>query len=238
MLRIAGELMRGFRHHRDVPTAVGSEPLRFAKLKPDRSVLYISSTAASPSWVTEAKRPCTRLVPPVLFGPHISTKVPRGNALRQSISGIPQEMDSCSRLGRGVKAEGMRPARDASIWDRKSATLLMAVFALYSPSGKYDLLPRGCVVNQDAGRTRLAQCCEFHNYMPWNRLGALRYRRETKTAALKMLRVKLPFLVVRLGDQSSRQLRLVRGFEVTRAATPNERTQFGLTACCQILYNL
>lgn len=57
-----------------------------------------SSTAASLRWVTEARRPCTRLVPPLLFSPHISTNVPRGNALRLSTSGIPQEMDSCSRL--------------------------------------------------------------------------------------------------------------------------------------------
>ncbi len=149
--------MRGLRHHRDVPTAVGPEPLRFAKLKPDRKRRVHQA---------EAKRPCTRRAPPVLFNPHISTKVPRGNALRESISGIPQEMDSCSRLGRGVKAEGMRPARDASIWDRKSATLLMIVFAFFSPSGKYDSAAAGRRCQSRMLQVQNSHsACEFRNHM-------------------------------------------------------------------------
>src|ERR1700722_5496505 len=86
------------------------------------------------AFVTCATNDRARAVLPEHSAPIISVTAPTGSppSKRASIAAIPVGTTSRIVLAAGVRAEGIRSAKAASIWERKAAAKLI-VFAIYSP---------------------------------------------------------------------------------------------------------
>src|SRR5580698_388293 len=108
------------------------------------------------AFVSCAKNDRARAVLPEHSAPIISVTAPTGSppSRTASIASIPVETTSRIVFAAGVRADGIRSAKAASIWERNMPAEFI-VFALYSPIGAQ---PANAFCNKDCAEVFLSDC--------------------------------------------------------------------------------